>query len=362
MESKFSENIKALRKEQGITQEQLAEAMQVTVGAVYKWEQNLSTPDIRMIMELAHFFGLSVDALIGYEVEDNTADAYAERLKTLLQEKNYAAALQEAEQALIRYPNNFAIVYHCGKLFEVKGIEDPTDHVETDMERAIGFFQKAQLLLSQNTDPEINAFTIDSEIALCRIVQGKKEEALEILKKTNINGIHNARIGRIYAMDEAYPIEKAAPFLTDALLNGISMQIDIMLGYINYYERKGQPEAALDVTQWLLRYLKSLRPDEGISYLDKIIAPFCSEQARLLDRLGRPEEAEAALREAFQVAAYYDAAPTCQSGSVRFCIAQRGTLFDDCGPTAMSAVEEQMDREKFSDNLRTLWERMKTRP
>ncbi len=359
MESKFSGNVKALRKQQSITQEQLAEAMGVTVGAVYKWEQNLSTPDIRIIMELARFFGVSVDALIGYEILDGTAETYAKRIEELRQKKDYAAAVREAEQALVRYPNQFSIVYSCGKLYKVKGIENSTVTIEADMERAVAFFQKAELLLSQNNDPEINAFTIEAEIAWCRIAQGKKEEALKILKNTNVNGVHNARIGRIYAMDEEYPIEKAVPFLTDALLNGISMQIDIMLGYLNYYERKGEPEAELDVNQWILRYLKSLRLDEGVSYIDKIIAPFCSEQARLLDILGRPEEAEKALQEAFQVADRYDAAPTCRSDSVRFCISDSKTVYDDVGPTAMFAIEEQMEREQFSDALRTIWERLK---
>lgn len=358
MESKFSENIKALRKQQRITQEQLAEAMSVTVGAVYKWEQNLSTPDIRIIMALAHFFGVSVDALVGYEVQDGAAETYAKRIEELRQKKDYEAAVQEAEQALIRYPNNFSIVYHCGELYEVIGIEK-SESIETVIERAVALFQKAELLLSQNRDPEINAFTIEAKIAWCKIVQGKKEEALKILKKTNVNGVHNARIGRIYAMNEEYPIEKAAPFLTDALLNGISMQIDIMLGYLNYYDRKGEPEAVLAANQWILGYLKSLRPDEGVSYLDKIIAPFCSEQARLLDILGRPEEAEKALREAFQVADRYDTAPTSCSDSVRFCISNSKTLYDDVGPTAMFAIEEQMEREHFSDTLRTIWERLK---
>ncbi len=359
MESKFSENVKTLRRKQSITQEQLAEAMGVTVGAVYKWEQNLSTPDIRIIMELAHFFSVSVDALVGYEVLDGTAEAYAKRIEELRQKKDYAAAVREAEQALVRYPNSFLIVYSCGKLYKVKGLENPAVNNEADMDRAVAFFQKAELLLSQNNDPEINAFTIETEIAWCRIAQGKKEEAMEILKKTNVNGVHNARIGRLYAMDREYPIEKAVPFLSEALLNGISMQIDIMLGYLNYYDRKGEPEAELEVNWWILQYLKSLRPDKGVSYLDKIIAPFCSEQARLLDMLGRTEEAENALKEAFQVADRYDTAPTCRSDSVRFCISDSKTVYDDVGPTAMFAVEEQMEREQFSDALRTMWERLK---
>ena len=361
MKSLFSDNIRALRKQQGLTQEQLAEAMGVTVGAVYKWEQDLSTPDIRIIMELAHFFGMSVDALIGYEVQNGTAEAYAKRIEELRQKKDYAEAVREAEQALVRYPNCFSIVYNCGKLYKVKGLENPSVNNESDMERAVAFFQKAELLLSQNSDPKVNAFTIETEIAWCRIAQGKKEEALEILKKTNVYGVHDAKIGRLYAMDQDYPIEKAAPFLTDALLNGISMQIDIMMGYLNYYERKGEHEAELEVDRWILRYLKSQRPDEGVSYVDKIIAPFCSEQARLLELLGRREEAEKAMQEAFRVAVSYDAAPTCNTSSLRYCIDQtaNATIYDDVGPTAMFAVEEQMERECFSDALRTIWERLK---
>lgn len=74
MTAKLYENIKALRKKQHITQEQLAEAVGVNVGAVYKWEQNLSSPDIHTIMELASFFGVLLDALVGYEMQDPTAD------------------------------------------------------------------------------------------------------------------------------------------------------------------------------------------------------------------------------------------------------------------------------------------------
>lgn len=56
--------IASLRKEQGLTQLELAEKMGVTDKAVSKWERDLSCPDVNTIPELAEVFGISVDELM----------------------------------------------------------------------------------------------------------------------------------------------------------------------------------------------------------------------------------------------------------------------------------------------------------
>lgn len=71
MTNRLAENIRVLRKERSLTQEQLAEVLGVTTGAVYKWEAKLSQPELNMVMELADFFDTSVDVLLGYEMKDN---------------------------------------------------------------------------------------------------------------------------------------------------------------------------------------------------------------------------------------------------------------------------------------------------
>ena len=90
MTNRLAENIRVFRKERGLTQEQLAEVLGVTVGAVYKWEAKLSLPELSLIMELADFFDTSVDVLLGYEMKDNRLRATVERLKDYAYRKDRA--------------------------------------------------------------------------------------------------------------------------------------------------------------------------------------------------------------------------------------------------------------------------------
>ena len=78
---RLAENIRALRRQHRFTQEQLAESLGVTPGAVYKWEAGLSQPELAIIVELADLFDTSVDVLLGYEMKDNRRQTAAERLQ-----------------------------------------------------------------------------------------------------------------------------------------------------------------------------------------------------------------------------------------------------------------------------------------
>ena len=61
----IGENIRRLRLEKQITQEQLSEAMGVSCAAVSKWERSDTLPDISLLPLLAHYFSVSIDELMG---------------------------------------------------------------------------------------------------------------------------------------------------------------------------------------------------------------------------------------------------------------------------------------------------------
>lgn len=61
----IGKQIQVLRKQKGITQETLAAEMGVTVGAVSKWENGMTLPDIQMLCSLADYFDVTADKLLG---------------------------------------------------------------------------------------------------------------------------------------------------------------------------------------------------------------------------------------------------------------------------------------------------------
>ena len=64
-------NIKRLRMNKGITQEQLGEVLGVSSQAVSKWENGIALPDITLAPILARYFGISMDELFGFHLKED---------------------------------------------------------------------------------------------------------------------------------------------------------------------------------------------------------------------------------------------------------------------------------------------------
>ena len=76
MQLELGKRIRELRRRDGRTQEDLAEAIGVTSQAVSRWEANGGYPDMEMIPSIANYFGITIDELFGYENDrDSKIDA-----------------------------------------------------------------------------------------------------------------------------------------------------------------------------------------------------------------------------------------------------------------------------------------------
>ena len=76
----LGEKIQALRKQSGMSQEQLAERITISRQAISRWELNESIPDADNIVQLSHIFGVSTDYLLKEgDFIDLTGTNYAAR-------------------------------------------------------------------------------------------------------------------------------------------------------------------------------------------------------------------------------------------------------------------------------------------
>lgn len=71
----LNENIKAIRKSKGLSQQELAVKLNVVRQTVSKWEQGLSVPDSDMLISISEILETPVSTLLGETVVETEADS-----------------------------------------------------------------------------------------------------------------------------------------------------------------------------------------------------------------------------------------------------------------------------------------------
>ena len=96
----MGKEIRRLREDRGITQEALAEALNVTAQSVSKWERGTSMPDVQMLPQLAVYFGVTIDQLFAM-----TPEQQMERIENRIYSQGLleAAEIRQLQQQLAAY-------------------------------------------------------------------------------------------------------------------------------------------------------------------------------------------------------------------------------------------------------------------
>jgi transcriptional regulator with XRE-family HTH domain len=96
-----------LRKEKNLTQEQLANMIGISAGAICKWETGNSVPDISLLAPLARTLGTSTDALLSFTSELSHDDVHSlkQDLTSTFTEFGYEVGEEKCKELLYEYPN-----------------------------------------------------------------------------------------------------------------------------------------------------------------------------------------------------------------------------------------------------------------
>ncbi len=160
MSETMGQIIRRLRKERNLTQEELAEQLNITPQAVSRWENGTGLPDISQIVPLASVFGVTTDVL--FNIEGTTADdeAYkivntAEGLIEYGKIDTYLAAYDRMTEGLQKYPNNLILLNTCmglgltlclpenGSLYASERADEITSETERQAKLIIAYSKNA---------------------------------------------------------------------------------------------------------------------------------------------------------------------------------------------------------------------------
>ena len=111
MKISLSNKLKGLRKAKNVSQEKFAEFLGVSFQTVSKWENNVTSPDILLLPEIARYFGITVDELL--QVEQINEDRYFEecslKAEKLFRDGKHAELIPLWLEASKKLPNDIRI-------------------------------------------------------------------------------------------------------------------------------------------------------------------------------------------------------------------------------------------------------------
>lgn len=130
---KIGSFLKELRKEKGITQEELAEMLYVSGRTVSRWETGTNMPDISLLVDIAEIFDVSIPEIINGERKNEIMEK--EVKETVLNLTDYSEAMNQKIKGRLLVLTIIAIIGMIAFLIiEITGLDTP----ESVYERVAG--------------------------------------------------------------------------------------------------------------------------------------------------------------------------------------------------------------------------------
>lgn len=268
---KIGEVIKKLRKDKGMTQEDLAQYVGVSTPAISKWESGTTYPDITTLPILANLFEVTIDNLLNYkpELEDSKIINIVRECETFIINSDIEGYIDIHKKYIRKYPSNYKLHYGLVGLHTVAYVKTTDENVKLNLiEDSIKILENS---LRNTKDMEVKeaSLTLLSTQYLLKGQADKAEEAIKKIYKPTCNP--NIVLPIIYT--EQGKIEEARKLMQEnlqmALIEAIGAAIALGANYYNYKE--GQELESIDFNK-AQRYfklsieIKEIFEDEQMTY------------------------------------------------------------------------------------------------
>lgn len=297
--------IKKLRLENEITQERLADYLNISFQAISKWENSTSFPDINLLKPISNFFGVSIDYLLDNEnrKEEEFVSNLLDEYKKLNNKGNVVDAIELMRSGLNEYPKNYTLM---SKLVQSLISITKSTHEHDMQKNAKEALKLCKIIIEDSNDYGL----IDSAIRstfYAHIDLKEHEKAIEIAnKRPSIWHSKEILINSAYRGDEAnLSLQKLAVQLMDLLS---------MYTFSLTYKRNGADRYSIEekirITKTSISVIESILYDGNYLFYSTRLRRHYTFLGIFYAVAGNVDEMYKCLEKSKKLAIYYDSLDT----------------------------------------------------
>ena len=299
--------IKELRVAENLTQEKLAEELNVSFQSISRWENGISTPDISLIPVIARYFGVSTDHLFGLEDEESeiTKSEFEQRYLNFRKDGDLDGAYEMMLEARKMFPRD---LHFCTNLAEVMDLFEGGNSKQLSLYRDKNFSEQIRMLCQRVVDESKDETDRSKALALLSayyMKSGNTNEAIKIANSmTDIMHSKEVLLGEIQSGDEK------KKQLQDNILNMANYISDILVKTAFQKEygftTSMSPEEKLEYIKAANTIFMTIIPDGNYLEYSRKIGWNYRRIAELYTMLDQKDKALEYLLKAEKMATYYD--------------------------------------------------------
>ncbi|MBQ7761246.1 MAG: helix-turn-helix domain-containing protein [Clostridia bacterium] len=269
-------NIKRLRKENNITQEQLAEYLGITSRAISQWECGRTSPDITLIPALCHIFNVSSDELLGIDIQKSNDEIkkYLEEATELKNQGKWEEQVNLLSEANKKFPRDYKIMLKLANAFV-------NEYSRKRIKEYDQVFELCNRILEECTDSNIRYEATDT-LAIAYGYAGKKDEMLRLAKEMPKShfSYENFMLFNWNGKGDLAEIQEYISYL----INQLICAINNCCGFFENGKKLFSNEERMKLLELQVELLEALFPDKDYQLQAQLGEIACSHIATMLIR------------------------------------------------------------------------------
>ncbi|MBW6410878.1 helix-turn-helix domain-containing protein [Clostridium weizhouense] len=177
---KIGEVIRKYRKKENLTQEQVANYLNISTPAVNKWENGISYPDITILPPLARVLNIDINTLLAFNevLTDKEINDFTKEVSERVSKHGYQKAFEKGSELIKRYLNCDKLVINISTVLRIHLIVSEIEEKDKYERKIISWFE----LVAESSKEKIAS---EAKLSLSAIYIERKEyeKAQELLDR-----------------------------------------------------------------------------------------------------------------------------------------------------------------------------------